>query len=102
MRSGLRTQLEDVFRDQAKLKPTEFRAAMDDLAEHAALAQLVTPVSGAVVLENQRQYDENDLEPADPDSVPNVPEPAYAALAITLLICAPLLWRRWAMRRASS
>lgn len=43
----------------------------------AADYQLVTPVSGAVVLETKQQYKENDLNPVDPHSVPSVvPEPA--------------------------
>jgi hypothetical protein len=47
--------------------------------------QLVTPVSGAVVLETKEQYDESGLEPVSPDSVPTivtVPEPSTWALMI--------------------
>lgn len=42
--------------------------------------QLVTPVSGAVVLESQEQYERNDLQPVDPDTVPTIPEPATVVL----------------------
>lgn len=42
--------------------------------------QLVTPVSGAVVLETQQQYEEAGLEPVSADSVPVVPEPGVLAL----------------------
>jgi hypothetical protein len=60
-----------------------------------AAYQLVTPVSGAVVLETRRQYDESKLKPADPDSVPDLPEPAVWIMLLSALPC--LLW--WAWRR---
>ena len=45
--------------------------------------QIVTPVSGAVVLENQRQYDEAGLEQGDiADSPMITPEPETWALLI--------------------
>ena len=58
--------------------------------------QLVTPVSGAVVLETQEQYDRHGLKPVDPATVPVVPEPGTAAL---LLLGAGWLGSR-RMRRA--
>lgn len=64
----------------------------------AAAYQLVTPVSGAVVLENQQQYEESKLRPADPESVPNLPEPATWILLLTGVPW--LLWMMW--RRRSS
>lgn len=48
---------------------------------------LVTPATGAVVLENKAQYERHDLTPADPLSVPAVPEPqpgAMMAIAVML------------------
>ena len=66
----------------------------------AAAYQLVTPVSGAVVLENQRQYDEAKLHPADPESVPNTPEPATWILLLTALPW--LLWLAWRRRRGKT
>lgn len=55
--------------------------------EAVALArdfQLVTPVSGAVVLETAAQYKANDLEPANAASTPGiVPEPAPWMLLLT-------------------
>lgn len=42
--------------------------------------QLVTPLSGAVVLENAQQYRDNNLEPASPTTVPAIPEPGILAL----------------------
>jgi hypothetical protein len=59
----------------------------------AALAsryQLVTPVTGAVVLETKQQYDESRLTPASPASVPTVPEPHEWMLI--LIVCAFLGW----------
>ncbi|RYD32795.1 MAG: PEP-CTERM sorting domain-containing protein, partial [Verrucomicrobiaceae bacterium] len=51
----------------------------------AAHYQLVTPVSGAVVLETQQQYDEHGLTPADGNAtpqIPSVPEPSTGLLVI--------------------
>ena len=53
--------------------------------ELAMRYQLVTPVSGAVVLETASQYLSNGLTPVDPGSVPTVPEPSlWAMLGIGL------------------
>jgi hypothetical protein len=65
-------------------------------AELAATYQMVTPFSGAVVLETQQQYDEHGLTPADGDAtpkIPNVPEPSSGIL-ILLTITAAMLRRR--------
>jgi hypothetical protein len=54
-----------------------------DAVALAVRAQLVTPVSGAVVLETKQQYDAAGLKPVDPATTPNVPvvpEPATVAL----------------------
>lgn len=42
--------------------------------------QLVTHQTGAVVLENQQQYENAGLKAADPASLPSVPEPGLLAL----------------------
>lgn len=42
--------------------------------------QLVTPVSGAVVLETAQQYWESGLEPVPASSVPSIPEPSTGIL----------------------
>ena len=44
-----------------------------DQAKRAAQHQLVTPYSGAVVLENQQQYDRAGLKPVDAGSTPQIP-----------------------------
>ena len=58
--------------------------------EIAAKYQLVTLVSGAVVLEDQKQYDDNGLNPVDANSVPTIPEPHQWVLAFIILLM--LLW----------
>ncbi len=50
--------------------------------------QLVTPVTGAVVLESKQQFEQAGLTPVDSQSVPTVPEPGtllLAAMGVALL-----------------
>jgi hypothetical protein len=58
--------------------------------------QIVTPVSGAVVLETQEQYNQAGLQPASPATVPSIPEPEEWLLMF--VVAAMLLWV-WRMRR---
>ncbi len=61
----------------------------DEAVALARAFQIVTPVSGAVVLETAAQYQANGLEPADPATTPGVvPEPGTLGL---LLLGAPVL-----------
>jgi hypothetical protein len=60
--------------------------------------RLVTPVSGAVVLETKQQYEAAQLKPVDQATVPTLPEPHEWALII--IACAALLWLMW--RHSSS
>lgn len=72
----------------------------NETAEAVKLAQhyqLVTPVTGAVVLERQEQYDEAGLEPVAPGTVPAVPEPEEWALMLIALCL--LLWQFYRYRR---
>ena len=55
--------------------------------ELAALYQLVTPVSGAVVLETKEQFQQAGLTPVDAATVPSVPEPATWALLLLAFAC---------------
>jgi hypothetical protein len=59
--------------------------------------RLVTPISGAVVLESQQQYDESRLTPVSQATVPTVPEPHEWAMA--LIACAALMWFAWRHRQ---
>ncbi len=66
--------------------------SQDEAVRLAIMHQLVTPVSGAVVLETQQQYQAADLKPSDPETVPVVPEPATLLLMGTGM--AMLMMRR--------
>jgi Vault protein inter-alpha-trypsin domain len=69
----------------------------DDAVGLASQYRLVTPVSGAVVLETKQQYGESRLTPVDQATVPTVPEPHEWALL--LIACAGLSWWAWRNRR---
>ena len=68
----------------------------DAQAQRAARYHLVTPYSGAVVLETQQQYASAGLTPGDPNASPSipsgVPEPSRAVLLVFGMAC--LLMRR--------
>lgn len=78
--------LQQVKRSAASPRPGDRQQAI----ELAARYQIVTPVSGAVVLENASQYQEAGLAQVDPNISPNrVPEPASWRL---LLLATLILW----------
>ena len=57
--------------------------------------QIVTPVTGAVVLETSQQYREAGLQPVDPGSVPTIPEPEiWLLLLVVGILVVPLLRHR--------
>ena len=70
----------------------------DHHAEAIALAQqyqLVTPVSGAVVLETRQQYDAAGLEPVPAGTVPSIPEPEeWALIIVAFAVFAAYVYRR--------
>jgi len=70
----------------------------EDLETAARLAvnmQLVTPFSGAVVLESEQQYERHELDPSrKPMAIPGIPEPEEWALMIVALLGLAWLWWR--------
>jgi hypothetical protein len=57
--------------------------------------QLVTPITGAVVLENQEQYDDAGLEPVAPGTVPTIPEPeTWMLIIVVFCTFLGLIYRR--------
>jgi hypothetical protein len=65
----------------------------------AGLFQLVTPVSGAVVLETQQQYDQTGLKAVEAQTVPSIPEPSIGALVLLGLILMHVVRRRANLQR---
>jgi hypothetical protein len=55
---------------------------LDAAVKLASALQLVTPVTGAVVLETKQQYDRHGLTPVGADTVPTIPEPGTAVLML--------------------
>ncbi len=69
-------------------------AARDVQIALARRLNVITPVSGAVVLENDRDYRNNDLPVPSADDVPTIPEPETWALLAILAAFAAWLWRQ--------
>ena len=66
----------------------------EDAVQMAARYQLVTPVSGAVVLETQEQYRQAGLQPVAAGTVPTIPEPETVLLiAVVVVIMMWMLYR---------
>jgi Vault protein inter-alpha-trypsin domain len=68
----------------------------DQARKLATSYQLVTPVSGAVVLETQEQYRQAGLQAVDPGTVPTIPEPEMILLAA--VVAAVLLFTLYRKR----
>jgi hypothetical protein len=70
-----------------------------DAVTLAVQYRLVTPVSGVVVLETKRQYEESRLTPVSQATVPTIPEPhEWALMLVACLALAWLAWRRGRQR----
>lgn len=81
---------EEVKRLIADKSPENERTALDLAVKY----QLVTPVSGAVVLETAAQYEQFGLRPVDANSVPTIPEPEEYLLFAVVLCLIIWLFRR--------
>jgi hypothetical protein len=79
------------------------QAERREAARELALAwSLVTPVSSAVVLETQQQYQQAGLEPVKGSSVPPVPEPSFwISLCVAAAVFAVWQPRQRRRQRAS-
>lgn len=80
---------------------TRILTARDPTLHSAAVSlasryQLVTPVTGAVVLETAQQYSASGLTPVDPGTVPTIPEPEIVVMLIVVAgIFLTWLWCRY-------
>ncbi|MEN8660865.1 MAG: hypothetical protein ABF330_00055 [Lentimonas sp.] len=83
-----RNEANTMYRQQAKLGREVYQLQIDQLAQKDANAYLVTQLSGAVVLETDRQYKENDLKAGYPHAVPGVPEAKHYALILGICLLA--------------
>lgn len=79
-----------VFREVMTVFQGRDRVPVDQ-AKRAAQHQLVTPYSGAVVLENEQQYDRAGLKPVDAGSTPQIPTNAAPEPSSLLLLVLGLL-----------
>jgi hypothetical protein len=89
---------EEVRRAGHSGKATPGSATAKEAIRLASAYQLVTPLSGAVVLETQAQYAANGLTPVDPATVPTVPEPETVFLIVIAAVA--ILWAIYRRRRA--
>ena len=65
-----------------------------DRAKIAAKYQLVTPVSGAVVLETMEQFVKHGLKPVDGDAAPSIPSVPEPSTSLLILIAASAAFMR--------
>lgn len=91
VRLAVRDEIRSRLAEAAPAAAGDGPAPVDPRVLLAHTYQLVTPVSGAVVLENQAQYEEAGLTPADSGQVPTIPEPSAGLL---LLVAAGALGMR--------
>lgn len=83
--------LDEILRNGASRQ----EAVRDRAVAMASRYQLVTPVSGAVVLETKEQFKAAGLEPVEGNWVPTVPEPeTWMLLAVGLVIVVVMVLRR--------
>ncbi|MBI5092078.1 MAG: hypothetical protein HZB26_06485 [Candidatus Hydrogenedentes bacterium] len=97
VRLAINQRVHEAVRRQNKKEQSE-------LADLAVKARLVTPVSGAVVLEQQAQYTRHGLDPTrNEEAIPGIPEPEeWALMAIAACALVFMLVRRKTQRPASA
>jgi len=83
-------------RDQAMAFYAQHDPKQTEMAIATAMRyQIVTPVTGAVVLETQQQYQDAGLEPVSAGTVPTIPEPEFwLLLAVAFAMLAYLWWKK--------
>jgi hypothetical protein len=84
-----------------RVSDPSFAEHREELVALAAAHQIVTPATGAVVLENESQYREHGLTPVDAKTVPTIPDAASYlnwVVVLVLIAAASFLVRRrgWA------
>jgi hypothetical protein len=84
--------------DEVESLVSQGPVARAEAAKLSAQYQLVTPVSGAVVLETDLDYARAGLTPPDPTLVPTIPEPSTWMLLI--VACLAFAWMARRHRRA--
>jgi hypothetical protein len=84
--------------DEVKSLVAQGPGARAEAAKLSARYQLVTPVSGALVLETDLDYVRAGLPPPDPTLVPTIPEPSTWMLLI--VACLAFAWMARRQRRA--
>ncbi|EAU68614.1 hypothetical protein STIAU_8812 [Stigmatella aurantiaca DW4/3-1] len=78
-----------------RLTSTASPEAETQARDWAIRHQLVTGLTGAVVLERMQQYEEAGLRPVEPGTVPTVPEPeTWMLLAVACVLVAAFRWGR--------
>ncbi len=84
------------FDEVRRLLATDRAADLESALKIATEYQLVTPVSGAVVLETDAQYEAADLRPVDRGTVPTIPEPEewLLLIVVSIVLAWTLLQRR--------
>ncbi|HYG82132.1 MAG TPA: VIT domain-containing protein [Pyrinomonadaceae bacterium] len=84
----------------ARLIAGQEKDANEKAVKVAAQYQLVTPVSGAVVLETAQQYERAGLKPVEAGTVPTIPEPETVLLVA--VVAAILLFTLYRRRRGGA
>jgi len=78
-----------------KLCASNYKGAHDEAVRLAAAYHLVTPRTGAVVLETAQQFQQAGLTPAAPGQVPTIPEPeTWALIGVLFVVFLIAAWRK--------